>query len=298
MFPDLRASPSPAGTTPAVDPCELNCAGKTQGDNTTDPTNCNQYYICLDAETPSDIPFTCPSDAPFFSEADGFCGTDLANCAEPCTPSSSCKLICEASGEFVADAEDCGKFYVCLDEGFVSEPLECPVEKPFFDPNGPGCVDDESVCCEDPCALLQCTEAFTQIPDLTNCTKFYFCLSAGSSDDPAVAVHATCSDGENFDHTTSSCSPDATCVAPCAGVPPGGGSGGSTSSTPSGPICLESMMCTEIGFFPACETCRKEYFHCVAVGQEGKVEWCTGSLVFSLDPNYPYCVTLAQCQGN
>lgn len=189
--------------------CVPDCTDCTPGDLVADPTNCQNYYLCLADCQPSDVPFSC--DAGFmFDNSTSECieedSVDL-DCGV-CPP--DCRFACDPSVElsFFADYKLCNKYYLCNGEQVT--PLTCPTETPYFD--GDQCQDDQSLCC-DWCSPY-CFDAFVEIADPTNCNNFYVCKQAGYYPGPDDLF--SCPTGEKFDGALGHCSSDALCDQPCA----------------------------------------------------------------------------------
>nr|XP_027222034.1 keratin-associated protein 16-1-like [Penaeus vannamei] len=256
-----------------------------------DPMNCTQYYYCLSNCEVMQHPVPC--DEGSFDPVAGACGGP-ADCKASCDP-GSCHLTCNGTLDMISDPSDCGKYYICFPHG-VEGPYSCPTDSPFFD--GETCVVEDSECCEGSC-LPFCTAEGVQIPDPTDCTKYYICVIAGelASED----LHFTCDSG-NFDISLGYCTDSAECKVMCPGGVPGDAttSGGSSvasstpSVTPTGE-CQDSLTCTGVGNFAKCITCQPEYFHCSAAGQPGVSQACSGDLVFNPVPSFPYCVLPSNC---
>ncbi|XP_047486151.1 uncharacterized protein LOC125037161 isoform X2 [Penaeus chinensis] len=203
------AAVASAATNEAASSCSPTCTGELPGILVPDPVNCGRYYVCLQDGLPSDFPFEC-DDGKHFDSGTKTC-TDGAFPCDLCEPKCSV-YSCppdETGLISVADANDCGMYYLC---GIGDEPMhiKCPEATPFF--NGKECVKDASECC-DPCRVY-CSEAFTQIPDPADCTSYYFCLDVGF---PGPADLHRCEEG-NFNATAGHCDPAAPCeqVARCA----------------------------------------------------------------------------------
>lgn len=194
--------------------CEPSCTDNQPGDHVVDPRNCSQYYVCLDNEDPSSVPLACPPNTPYFDPSIEDCITEHSSCAANCTP-PVCTMDC-VTNDFIPDSEDCNMYYICLPAG-VAGPIGCPPETPYFDSETELCVEDKTKCCSSPCTPPICEIEFTQIPDLTDCTKFFLCLVPGPAGSPDN-MNLACPPGENYDISIDDCSPSAPCIQPCAGL--------------------------------------------------------------------------------
>ncbi|KAK4323948.1 hypothetical protein Pmani_005407 [Petrolisthes manimaculis] len=273
----------------APDPCT------PEGEPIASLCDCSDYYICL-TDGPSDTPFTCPTEAPYFDPDIPGCGNDPSVC--PTTAPGSCPVMCTVSTlGTIVDPTDCTKYYIC-DGSSLNPigPVPCPSETPWF--NGIECGGDQAGCCAGSSALCEpyctATDLNNQIIDPDDCTKYYICLVEGPANE---LYHASCPSGQYFDMTTKHCSADASCTTLC--VPSAiisttttPGSGGSTT-TPSG--CLASMQCTAEGYFSMCSYCSTGYFYCESSSGQAVILTCSEGHVFNPVPNYPYCILPVNC---
>lgn len=251
-----------------------------------DPTDCHQYYYCIDATTPSDTPLSCPDDEIFNPSNTGpadVCMADDGTCVLTCVP--DCTVFCVAPHNFVGDSEDCSVYYSCSIPDWQNHPFRCSGQTPFFDGGSETCVSVDNVCCGE--CYPYCFTAPSQIPDPTDCTRFYLCVTVGTIDSGGNSL-LHCPDGEHFDNVAAVCSPTAPCYQPCTG-------GSSITQCPDCQDCLEYMTCTKQGYFPTCTTCQSDFFHCSYVGQVAYPEKCLFGRVFDTNPDHPYCVDLSSC---
>ncbi|KAK7086085.1 hypothetical protein SK128_005378, partial [Halocaridina rubra] len=187
------------------DECEPNCTGHLNGEEVSDPKNCTRFYVCMPGEMPSDFPFSCPPDTEF---------QETVGCVPPygcepiCKGSPACHMTCLSVGDYIADPIDCTAYYVCDISG-PSEANHCPGSFPNYDPVAQKCADDESVCCKPGCEP-QCEATSVQVPDPTDCTKFYQCYPN------PIYPPVSCPDGEVFNIGTGHCDPTAECKAWCS----------------------------------------------------------------------------------
>ncbi|KAK3872846.1 hypothetical protein Pcinc_022101 [Petrolisthes cinctipes] len=269
-----------------------------EGEAVVSLCDCQQFYICLFGDVPSDSPLTCPNDAPYFDpDIPGYCGNDPSKCPTPAP--GSCPVTCTdiVTPGAIVDPTDCTKFYIC--DGTSPDPIgpaTCQPETPWF--NGVKCGGDQAACCAGSSALCDpyCTgdDINLQIIDPDDCTKYYICLVEGPANE---LYHPSCPSGQYFDITTRHCSADASCTTLC--VPSAiisttttPSSGGSTS-TPSG--CLTSMQCTAEGYFSVCPYCFPSYFYCESSSGQAVIQSCSSDLVFNFIPTYPYCILPDNC---
>ncbi|XP_047484360.1 mucin-2-like [Penaeus chinensis] len=214
-----------------VDKCSPDCTGKPAGSKVPDPRNCTQYYLCLNGEVPTDHPLWC-EPGEIFDTTLNECqvGTD---CTDQCPATvPNCHFTCNGTYDLVSDPSSCSQYFVCLPHG-LEGPFGCPAGAPYF--NGENCVDDKDTCCSDPCTPF-CEAAVTQVPDPTDCTKYYICLEPGLASEE---YHFTCDAGQNFNYVTGRCDSGASCVILCGGstVSPTGSS--TLTPNPSTPISTE-----------------------------------------------------------
>ncbi|ROT81206.1 uncharacterized protein [Penaeus vannamei] len=120
-----------------------------------------------------------------------------------------CHFTCSAPLEIINDQSNCSAFHVCLPDG--PKPFTCPGNT-YFHWESQTCVEDIGVCCSVSCTPI-CTSVGVQIPDPTDCTKFYVCIEIGQ---PSEAVHLTCPSGKFFDAEAQRCLADAECEVVCA----------------------------------------------------------------------------------
>ncbi|XP_042893571.1 multiple epidermal growth factor-like domains protein 10 [Penaeus japonicus] len=256
-----------------------------------DPMNCTQFYYCLANCEVMQHPVPC-EPGNIFDPVAGECATGT-DCKASCDP-GICHLTCNGTMDMISDPTDCNNYFICFPHG-IEGPFHCPADSPYF--NGETCVVENSECCEGNC-LPFCDTAGVQIPDPTDCTKYYICIKAGemASED----FHFTCNSG-NFDVALGRCSDSAECKVLCPnGLPPDGATtaaGASTADSSVAPTgdCLTSLTCTGTGNFAKCATCQPEYFHCSAAGATGISQMCSGDLVFNPIPSFPYCVLPTNC---
>ncbi|KAK8724548.1 hypothetical protein OTU49_011123 [Cherax quadricarinatus] len=186
--------------------CTPSCVDIEPGVKIADPKSCRNYYICLVDEKVSDFTVECP-EGQIFDAANKICANE-GRC-DVCDP--PCKFSCPANidkVELVADRSDCSNIQICVPNN-EPVPSTCSDGAPYF--NGTECTTDASQCC-DPCIPF-CSEPFTQIPDPTDCTNFYFCER---KEYPKETSLYHCDEG-NFDEAEGICSKDAECNEPCKG---------------------------------------------------------------------------------
>ncbi|XP_037786301.1 mucin-5AC-like [Penaeus monodon] len=136
-----------------------------------------------------------------------------------------CHFTCRDTLEMINDQNSCSAFRVCLPDGPLG-PVTCPGNT-FFHWESQTCVEDSGVCCSVACTPI-CTSAGVQIPDPTDCTRFYVCIETGQ---PSEDAHLTCPSGTSFDAEAQRCLADVECEAVCApGVT-------TTSAAPCTPFC-------------------------------------------------------------
>ncbi|XP_042860890.1 uncharacterized protein LOC122246406 [Penaeus japonicus] len=192
-----------------LDACAPDCTGKPAGSKVPDPMNCTQFYLCLNGGVPTDHPLWCESGE-IFDEVIEDCRVG-SDCKPKCPPTTSgCHFTCNFTYDLVSDPLNCGQYFVCLPHG-LGGPLACPEGSRYFD--GEKCVDDEGACCSDKCTPF-CEAAATQVPDPSDCTKYYICLDSGPASED---YHFQCDAGENFNIATGLCDSGASCVTICQG---------------------------------------------------------------------------------
>lgn len=181
-----------------------------------DPENCNQYFFCIDEQTPSNTPVSCPFSDPYFDYTTTVCACSKSN-VHCYLGANACIFDCStgSSGHYISDTVSCNVYYQCTPNG-MEGPHICSTGTPNFDLITQACVNDPSVCCyaPKPCEPV-CDTVGTQIPDPFDCTKFYLCVAVGPAD-AAPNIHATCDPGEQFNYMTTLCSPLTPCIQPCA----------------------------------------------------------------------------------
>ncbi|KAG7163637.1 uncharacterized protein LOC121872522 [Homarus americanus] len=272
--------------------CVPTCANKTEGSLIADPTNCRKYYICLKDNDPSDFTMEC-SDGQLFDNVTFQCQPhDNATCGV-CEP--SCQFTCPkniTTPVLIADRKSCKNFIICTPAGDqLSTP--CPENKPYF--NGTSCTTNNAQCC-DPC-VSYCPEAYTEVPDPTNCTNFYFCNAKGYPDETNLF---TCTEGY-FDEVTGVCSTDAACIEPCGGDNRTTSNPLSTTSslpttTNEGPHCIDPFLCTKEGYFPKCDNrCDRHYYICSQNDIHSYVESVLCSNFRVINPDTMKCVPIEDC---
>ncbi|XP_063599181.1 protein psiA-like [Penaeus indicus] len=219
-----------------VDKCSPDCTGKPAGSKVPDPKNCTQYYLCLNGEVPTDHPLWC-DPGEIFDTTLNECQPG-SGCTDQCPATvPNCHFTCDGLYDLVSDPSSCSQYFVCLPHGL--EPFGCPAGAPYF--NGESCVDDKGACCSDPCTPF-CEAATTQVPDPTDCTKYYICLEPGLASEE---YHFTCDAGQNFNLVTGRCDSGASCVILCGGSTVGPtGSSSPISTEPSTPSTLTSKPST------------------------------------------------------
>ncbi|XP_069991229.1 mucin-22-like [Penaeus vannamei] len=121
-----------------------------------------------------------------------------------------CHFTCSTPLEIINDQSSCSAFHVCFPDGPMG-PFTCPGNT-YFHWESQTCVEDIGVCCSVSCTPI-CTSVGVQIPDPTDCTKFYVCIEIGQ---PSEAVHLTCPSGKFFDAEAQRCLADAECEVVCA----------------------------------------------------------------------------------
>nr|XP_045600227.1 peritrophin-48-like isoform X1 [Procambarus clarkii] len=261
--------------------CTPSCDGTAPGGHVPDPTNCQKYYICLANGKVSDFTEECPEGQLFDADTKK-CVADGGTCGL-CQP--VCKFSCSETVpnyEVVADRTDCSTFYVCV-AGNPPHPITCSDSTPYF--NGTGCTADKSQCCDG--CIAYCSERYTQIPDPTNCTNFYFCEYEGYPEETSLYQCAT----GNFDENAGVCSEEATCNQPCTG-------GGGTTTTTEGNAahCVDTFVCQKTGYFPRCTNrCDPHYYHCTSSDISHEVQALTCSNNKVINPDTMMCVSQAEC---
>ncbi|XP_042876856.1 balbiani ring protein 3-like [Penaeus japonicus] len=246
---------------------------------TPDPTDCSRYYYCLSDEKPSDFTDKCP-DGELFDKDTCECKAAADATCMSCEP--ACKFECPMDGNMavVAIPDDCQSFVVCNSGGSV--PVSCDPDKPYF--NGTSCTADESQCC-DKCQVY-CESPFTEIPDPTNCTNFYYCSQVGFPTE--VDLHQ-CPDHRVFDQETRHCNREAACVQPCSSGPDG-------PTTTVGTDCVDTFVCEHVGYFPKCtSSCDPHYYYCGSndIGHTADARRCPTGQV--LNPEIMRCVNPNDC---
>lgn len=268
--------------------CTPTCDNVDPGTRIPDPTNCQRYYICLQGGHVSDFTEEC-DDGEVFNE--GECeneeNLECFVCAPPCKftcPQDASESMDTIEATLVADRNDCNIYYVCI-PGNDPQELSCPDDKPFF--NGEVCSANENECC-DLCSSF-CYERFTEIPDPTNCTNFYYCDKKGYPDETSL-YH--CSVG-NFDELVGSCVENASCHEPCTPTPP---SEITTTPTSGAAVCDETFKCEKVGYFPKClNRCDPHYYECMLndLGEYVEAQSCNNREV--IHPDRVLCVPPEYC---
>lgn len=185
--------------------CEPSCTGIQPGVQIPDPRDCKKYYFCLADNTPSDESFECPGDE-LFDTISGEClDRDPAACGV-CPP--VCLYQCpleNAEGAVIPDRNNCSIFHQC--QSGTDHP--CPDDYPYFDGNN--CMNDSSLCCNQCTEEPFCSVPYTEIPDPSNCSNFYFCDHVKYPDQSDLY---TCGSGY-FDPELGACSDLVTCQQFC-----------------------------------------------------------------------------------
>ncbi|KAG7176127.1 Peritrophin-48-like 1 [Homarus americanus] len=191
--------------------CAPDCSKHNSGDSVRDPSDCTNYYECVDVGgevIPSTEPVPC-GDKDYFNPEHGNCepidSADDSFCDNLCNP---CAISCKESGIVVPDPEDCNIYYVCL-ENEISLKQTCPYSAEYFDFRTGKCSQDDTVCYEY-CDICKphCTLPDTKVPDPYDCNKFYQC-------NPPHVVSFTCPHGEVFDRKLYECIAGANCIIDC-----------------------------------------------------------------------------------
>ncbi|XP_069975675.1 peritrophin-1 [Penaeus vannamei] len=132
----------------------------------------------------------------------------------------SCTPTCpeeppDNAGKLVPDPVDCGRYYVCLQDGLPSDfPSECP-EGQQFDSGTGACADASSATCSlcvPKCTAYSCPASAREIvsvADPNDCGKYYLC---GVGD---VPLHLDCPDGTPFFDGETCVEEESACCDPC-----------------------------------------------------------------------------------
>ncbi|KAK7083053.1 hypothetical protein SK128_005618 [Halocaridina rubra] len=280
------------------------CSAANPGDKVPDPVNCTNYYFCLADHNPSDLPLPCPPGTSFPTDGTGTDCTGTVPCDPICGGGGgvACHITCNGTGDYISDPFDCGTYYECDAAGPIVPGRVCPPDRPHFD--GESCVNNADICCYPGCSPV-CEAAATQIPDPTDCTKFYICTEAGTPDE---SLHFPCPPGQNFDIGSGHCTAAAECKILCTSTSAVGGvtttgvgsvmttgGGGSTGGIQTTGECMGTLTCPDVGFYAKCITCQPEYFYCSSAGAVGSEQRCSDGLVFNPVPEYPYCILPNNC---
>ncbi|KAK3871818.1 hypothetical protein Pcinc_023067 [Petrolisthes cinctipes] len=190
--------------------CVPNCTDYNAGERIPDPKNCRQFYTCLLDGEPSDVSFPCDEGFIFdWNVRDCLDETDPTVVCELCMP--TCQFQCPGDGEgtVVADLTYCNKYYVC---GTSPDPIPVVCDMGYYFDGGV-CQEDPDLCCNS--CLAFCYEAFTEVADPTDCTKFYFCREKLSY--PLADDIRQCPEGEIFNPPKGHCVAEegTECHQPC-----------------------------------------------------------------------------------
>ncbi|XP_018016887.1 peritrophin-48-like [Hyalella azteca] len=184
--------------------CVPLCEGRV-GAAVPDPSNCTQFYTCVDGVTPQG-PHACNvleyfnPNAPAGGACEPLSEAPVGYCTSPCSP---CDFPCDIPGQILPDPFNCTRFSICLQTGeLISQSCEADM---YYDYINHECTTDVTMCytsCTE--CTSYCTHPGQLIPDNADCTAFYYC-------EPPYKLHKTCPDGQNFDADTGVCSPDVEC---------------------------------------------------------------------------------------
>nr|XP_053632539.1 uncharacterized protein LOC128688641 [Cherax quadricarinatus] len=187
------------------DTCTPDCTGKHERGVVTDPLNCTNYCLYFNDGTAADQSLPCDAGEHFDAQTSA--------CASPadCTP--TCKppvyhITCNGSLSLISDAFDCSVYYICLAND-VQGPLVCDPDRSYF--NGEACVSDKEVCCTVSCTPY-CPGGIVQVPDPTDCHRYYICTNAGPVNPD---YHFQCDVGQVFDYQIGQCVTGVSCITLC-----------------------------------------------------------------------------------
>ncbi|XP_045598708.2 uncharacterized protein [Procambarus clarkii] len=267
------------GTVPCKNTCILpECKLECSSDPGTrpDPKNCSSYYFCTGGNVYGPLP--CPDNSPYFNGDSGACEVSPSVCCR-----DPCAAYCMDSQVETQDPYDCHMYYLCPASGPAdpSYHFTCPSGQ-YFDVAEGKCIDGAD--CSAPCASSFPGDD-TTTPEGGSSTPTSVSNTPTSVSNTPTSVSNTPTSIWNTPTSVSN-TPTSVSNTPTTGP--------SITTAPT-PNCLDSMICTNVGYFPKCTTCEQEYFICQFVGYPADIGTCLGDKVFNTNPAYAYCISPSVC---
>ncbi|XP_017841761.2 low-density lipoprotein receptor-related protein 2 [Drosophila busckii] len=183
------------------------CIGKKDGNYLTNTASCRDYITCQKEQATLE---SCPAGSLFDANLQ-MCRTDEKN--EECWENY---CIGQPSGEYLANKDDCGAFYICYNDSPV--PSKCSPGT-FFNISGPHCQPGE--CPSDDTTTTSTTTVPTpgecdcangvkhgqMVPNENNCRKFFTCNNG-------ELVSGDCYTGNYFNPKLECCDRDVDNICP------------------------------------------------------------------------------------